>query len=366
MRIRPKIIFGFSTIFIVAFAVSSYVAHITIESSLISSGLADKQKDMILNEVKISVGIASVVIVIFTVLTMFWVSSRIALPIKQLDFQLKSQNVGKHLKNIEIKRNRIDKDDEINEVIYTINLMIDHINELELKKEESLAIISHELKTPLASMVGFSQILQNPEIQGKLNPTQEKAIKIINKNVSNLKVMITDILDFQKIDLEKINYQYTNVDITKLLEKVIRNLEKYMYKKQITFLCHDSGKIFVTTDRDRIEHIFEHLVLNAVDFVPEKGGRIEIGARIIEKNEVLFYVKDNGPGIPVEKQKELFKKSPPEEIISRKHGGTGLGLAICKGMIEGLGGKIWAESEQGKGSVFYFTLPKEVKNEENK
>jgi signal transduction histidine kinase len=316
----------------------------------------------VLNEVGISVGITSAVIGISVVFAIFWVSLRIALPIKELDSQLKSQHIGKKLRNIEIKRNRIDKDDEINEVIYTINSMINQINELERKKEDTLAIISHELRTPLASMLGFSQILQKPEIQGQLNPTQTKAIKIINKNVVNLKVMIMDILDFQKLDLEKMSFQYAHVDITELFEKLMNNYKKYMDEKQIEFYS-DSGKIFVTTDRERIEHVFDHLILNAVDFVPDKGGRIEIGSRIIEKNEVLFYVKDNGIGISVEKQEDLFKKSPPDETISRKHGGTGLGLAICKGIVEGLGGKIWVESEEGKGSVFYFVLPKEVKNE---
>ena len=357
MKVRPKIVFCFSLIFVVAFVVSSYVAHITIESSLLSSGLSDIQTTLVLNEVGNLIGVASLVIGIGAILTMFWVSSRIASPIKQLDSQLRSQKVGKKLRNIEISRNRIDQDDEINEVIYTINSIINQINELENKKDESLAILTHELKTPLAAMLGFAQVLQKPKVLGELNPKQVKAIKIINKNVTNLKVMITDILEFQKLDLNKMRFEYTNFPITRLLEKLFDIHRIYLQEKQIEYLYLSPGKIFAKSDKDKIEHVFDHLILNAVDFVPEKGGRIEIGGKT-KDNEILFYVQDNGPGVSEEKQKELFKKSPPDKTITRTHGGVGLGLPLCKGIINALGGKLWVESEPDKGSIFYFTIPK--------
>jgi len=362
MKIRPKIILCFSLIFVVAFIISSYLAHITIESSLLGSGLSDMQTVSVLNEVGTSVGIASAVIGIIAMFTMFWVSSRIAFPIKQLDLQLRSQHVGKKLRNIKIARNQIDRDDEISEVIYTINSMINQINDLEEEEDNSLAIITHELKTPLASILGFSQLLQKPEKMGEITPKQGKVLEIINRNVTNLKDMITDILEYQKLDLEKITFAYTYVDVSKLFEKLLNNYQKHMHEKQIEFRYSPSAKIFTKTDRDRIEQVFNHLILNAVDFVPQKEGRIEIGAKSKDM-EIIFYVKDNGIGIPVEKQQELFKKNPPDKIISRSHGGTGLGLAICKGIIKGLGGKIWVESEQGKGTTFYFTIPKLGENE---
>jgi signal transduction histidine kinase len=362
MKVRPKIIICFSAIFVAAFVLSSYLAHITIESSLLSSGLSNMQTASVLNEVGTSIGIVSAVIGIIVILTMFWVSSRIAFPIRQLDSKLKSQHVGQKLRNIEIKRNSIDRDDEISEVIYTINSMINQINELEEKTDDSLAIVTHELKTPLASILGFSQLLQKPEKMGQITPKQEKVLKIINRNVSNLKVMITDILEYHKLNLEKMIFAYTYVDVTKLLEKLITSHQKYMHAKQIEFLYSISEKIFTKTDRERIALVFNHLILNAVDFVPQKEGKIEIGAKI-KDGEIIFYVKDNGKGIPIEIQEELFEKALPDKTISRIHGGTGLGLAICKGIIRGLGGKIWAISGQGKGTVFYFTIPKVGENE---
>jgi len=362
MKVRPKMVLCFSLIFVVAFVTSSYLAHFTIESSLLGSGLSNMQTASILNEVGTSVGIASIAIGTVAILAMFWVSSRIAFPIRQLDSKLKSQHVGGKLRKIEIKRNRIDKDDEISEVIYTINSMINQINALEEKTDNSLAIITHELKTPLASILGFSQLLQKPEKMGEITPKQEKALKIINRNVSNLKVMITDILEYHKLNLEKMIFAYTYVDVTELLEKLLNNHQKYMHEKQIEFLYSVPEKIVTKTDRERIELVFDHLILNAVDFVPQKDGKIEIGAKIKE-GEIIFYVKDNGKGIPVEIQEELFEKALPDKTISRIHGGTGLGLAICKGIINGLGGKIWAISGQGKGTVFYFTIPKVGENE---
>ena len=362
MKVRPKIILCFTLIFVVAFVASSYQAHITIESSLLSSGLSDTQTASILNEVGTLVGIASLTIGIGAILTMLWVSSRIAWPIKQLDFQLKSLQIGKKLRTIEIKRNRIDQDDEINDVIYTINSMIYQINKLEEEKDDRLAVITHELKTPLSAVLGFAQVMQKPKVMGELNPKQEKALKIINKNVTNLKVMIADLLDYHKLDLNKMRYEYAYIDIPKLLEKLLDTHQKYMEEKQIEYLTSTPGKIYTTTDRERLEHVFDHLILNAVDFVPQKGGKIEIGAQT-KDGEILCYVKDNGIGIPVKKQEDLFKKPPPDRTITRKHGGRGIGFAVCKGIINGLGGKIWIESEHAKGSIFYFTIPIREKNE---
>jgi len=363
MKIRPKLVLSFSLIFIIAFVVSSYVVHTTIQSSLQNSGMSDEEATNLLGEIGTSIGITSAFIGAVAILVVFGVSARIALPMRQLDSQLKSQHLGKRLHEIKIKRGSIDKDDEINQVISTINSMTERLNELEEKKEEELAIITHELKTPLASMVGFTQLLQKPKIVGELNPQQIKSLKIIDKNANLLKSMIIDLLDAQKLDLEKMRIEHTHVDITELIEHIVDSHQKAMQEKQIQFITTTQGKISLTTDRFRLEQVFDHLILNAIDFVP-KGGKIEIGAQAKDK-EIIFYVKDNGVGIPLERQKDLFKKfTELDRFITRRHGGTGLGLSICKGLINAQGGKIWVESEPSKGAAFYFTLPKLKKNEQ--
>jgi len=364
MKLRPKLILTFSMIFVIAFTILSYNAHTTIESSLLSSGLSDEQVASILSEIGISTLIISTIIGTSAVLAVFWVSSRIALPLRKLDSNLKSQRVGHLLKNIEIKRNSIDKDDEISQVANSINLMINRLNKLELKKEELLAIITHELKTPLSSMLGFAQILEKPKMIGELNPKQQKSIKIINRNVSDLKTMIINLLDSQKLDLQKMRFEFTHVDITKLLEECESHYQNLLQEKQIQFVTSTKEKISATTDRGRLQQVFDHLILNAMDFVPNEGGKIEIGAKTKDDN-IIFYVKDNGIGISSERQKDLFKRFfELDKSIVRRHGGTGLGLSICKGIINGLKGKIWVESEPDKGATFYFSIPKMRKKTE--
>jgi len=130
MKIRPKLVLTFSVIFVIAFAVSSYVAHTTMASSLINSGLSDEQTASILGEIRTSIIVTSVIIGAIAILIVFGVSTRIASPISTLSKKLMAQRIGERLRNIEIKRNPIDKDDEISEVIYTINSMINRLKEL--------------------------------------------------------------------------------------------------------------------------------------------------------------------------------------------------------------------------------------------
>ena len=110
-------------------------------------------------------------------------------------------------------------------------------------------------------------------------------------------------------------------------------------------------------DHGKLIEILTNLIQNAVDFVPEKSGKIEISCTR-EDDGVLFSVKDNGIGMSSEQQKKLFTKFyQVDTSATRKHGGTGLGLSICKGFVESMGGKIWVKSEPSHGSVFYFTIP---------
>ena len=131
---------------------------------------------MILTDIGTSIGIASAVIGIVAIMIVFLVSSRIANPISSLSNKLKDQNLDQKLRNIEIKRDRIDQDDEISEVVYTINSMIDRLNELEEKKDTFLSMISHELKIPASVIIGFTKVLLKPEMSGELNPKQKNLL----------------------------------------------------------------------------------------------------------------------------------------------------------------------------------------------
>ena len=127
--------------------------------------------------------------------------------------------------------------------------------------------------------------------------------------------------------------------------------------KQVQLIISKDKISTFKSDQNRILQVLSALLSNAVEYVPENNGRIDLDVKETD-DRIIFSVKDNGIGIYKENQKLLFKKFYQIDTShTRKHGGTGLGLAICKGIVEGLGGMIWVESEVGKGTVFYFSVP---------
>ena len=239
----------------------------------------------------------------------------------------------------------------------------EELKKLDESKDHFAGMMSHELKTPLTPIVGWCQALKNPKIMGALLPKQLQAIDTILTNAKRLQVLIGDMLDAQKLGMNKMRFDHKYVDVAELMNYMIKNLQSTMESKQIQFINSTKEKLLLKSDRARIEQVLNNLILNAVDFVPKAEGRIEISAQT-KDNEVLFFVKDNGIGIPKIKHVNLFKEFYQiDTSATRKHGGSGLGLAICKGIVLALGGKIWLESEEHKGATFYFTIPKDAKND---
>ena len=232
------------------------------------------------------------------------------------------------------------------------------LKEVDRLKEEFSSMITHELKTPLVPIKGYCKMLKDPDMFGEVNEEQLEAINEIDDNSNRLEQLIADILDAQKLDMKKLAFKKDEIDVAEMMNKITKDMVIIMKDKKIEFVNSTNGeKINLIADRNRIIQVVTNLIKNAVDFVPENNGRIEIGGKP-ENSGILFYVKDNGIGIPKEKQKSLFKKFfQVDSSQKRKHGGTGLGLTICKGLVEGQGGKIWAESEEGKGTDFYFSIP---------
>lgn len=285
-------------------------------------------------------------------IAVYMLSDRITRPINDFARKCRNQDVS-DLQLI----NPIGKDKEINQVIDAFNEMIERVNAVEKQKDEFASMVTHELKSPLTPIIGWCQTLKNPKLIGQLNSKQLNAVDVIQRNAKRLLQLVGDILDVQKLDLNKMKFDSQPVDVDDLLNYMYNNLQNVMAQKNITQINSTKEQLTVRSDRNRIEQVLNNLILNAVDFVPSEGGKIEYGAQS-KGDEVLFYVKDNGTGISPEKQKNLFHKFYQiDTSVTRKHGGSGLGLAISKGIIESLGGKIWIESELGKGASFYFTIP---------
>ena len=152
-------------------------------------------------------------------------------------------------------------------------------------------------------------------------------------------------------------YEIEELSSKDILAECIKTHSPAMTDKKIQFFNSSAEDIKIKGDKRRILEAYTNLILNAHDFVPNEG-KIEIGVTNGD-SEVTFFCKDNGEGIPKEKQDQLFKKyGQVKSDAKRKFGGTGLGLAVAQELVEGMNGRIWLESEEGKGATFFFTIPK--------
>jgi signal transduction histidine kinase len=241
-----------------------------------------------------------------------------------------------------------------------------HVLEVERSKEEFVSMISHELKTPLVPIKGYSEMLLNPGVLGDLNDEQRKAVKAVLNGTEKLDTLVGDMLDVFKLDMNKMAFSMTDVEAKKLVEKTIFDMKSIAEENQVE-LRAEAGGLQVFCDPNRVEQVLANLIKNSVDFVPARDGRVVIRvekARSMqnivgnEKEMAVFSVEDNGPGIPADKVDNIFKKFYQiDASVTRKHGGTGLGLVICKGIVERHGGKIWVDTSYKNGACLKFTLP---------
>ena len=222
-------------------------------------------------------------------------------------------------------------------------------------KSNFTSMVSHELRTPLSAIKeGIGIVLDG--ITGKINRKQKDLLQTSKRNVDRLTRLINDILDFQKLDSGMMQFDIQENDINDTVREVSKIMGKLTKQKKLSFSIELQPYLpKVRFDRDKIIQVLTNLINNAIKFT-EKGG---IAIKTEQGNNIIHVmVEDTGPGIRKGDLSKLFQAfqqlGAPRE---RKPGGTGLGLAICKEIIERHRGKIWAESEYGKGSIFHFILP---------
>ncbi|MFB6343434.1 ATP-binding protein [Saccharicrinis sp. FJH62] len=224
-------------------------------------------------------------------------------------------------------------------------------------KSTFLANMSHEIRTPLNSITGFSELIQDED----LTPEERQDMcRIIEKNSNQLLKLVNDIIEISKIESEQIKLIFRNFDINHLMNELVQEIELDMYRKRkiLPFKVSKGTKegFLFSSDEFRIKQIFQHLLDNALKFTSE--GEIEFGYEVLEQsNEVEFFVRDTGIGIPADKQDSIFELFRQlDESSTRKYGGTGLGLSICKRLVTALEGKMWVESKANEGATFRFRL----------
>ncbi len=231
----------------------------------------------------------------------------------------------------------------------------EHAEESDRLKSAFLANMSHEIRTPMNGILGFSELLKEPNLNGE---EQQKYIRIIEKSGARMLNIINDIVDISKIEAGLMKIDSKESNINEQIEYIYTFFKPEVETKGIKLSFKTSltaKEAIINTDREKLYAILTNLVKNAIKYT-EKGS-IELGY-IVKNNFLEFYVKDTGIGIPSDRQQAIFERFIQADISDKMaRQGAGLGLAITKSYIEMQGGKIWVVSEEGIGSCFYFTLP---------
>ncbi|MGB2706080.1 MAG: ATP-binding protein [Candidatus Omnitrophota bacterium] len=245
----------------------------------------------------------------------------------------------------------------------TLNMLEDlqeaknNIEEALKIKSEFTSVVSHELRTPLTAIKeGIAIVLDGTA--GKINAEQKDFLNTAKRNVDRLARLINDVLDFQKLEAGRVEFKMEENDINEVVREIEKEMVPVVKEKKLEFSLKLGKKIpKIEFDRDTIIQVLTNLVNNAVKFT-EKGGITVITDYDRKNNAILVSVKDTGLGIRKEDLPRLFQRYEQlEKGKGRKTGGTGLGLAISKEIIKRHNGKIWVESEFGKGASFCFVLP---------
>ena len=228
--------------------------------------------------------------------------------------------------------------------------------ELDHLKDEFVSTVSHELRTPLTSIRAFSEILlDTPDLDQQ---ERENFLQIIVKESERLTRLINDVLDMAKVESGQMDWNIESVRADSLITDAV-NAVYQLYQKRNIDLASDipAATVMLHVDRDRILQVLINMLSNAAKFCEPDTGKVEIGLQV-KSNQVEFYVTDNGPGIDAENKSLVFEKfHQVNDQQTGKPKGTGLGLAISRLIVEHHDGRIWVDSEPGRGSSFRFTLP---------
>lgn len=229
-----------------------------------------------------------------------------------------------------------------------------HAVELSKVKSDFLASMSHELKTPLISINGLSELLlKNLSLDGNV----KERLKIIYRNGKKLLSLINNILEFSKLDSGKIELKKETFFLADLIEEIYPNIEQLSQEKNLNLLIDlpKNKNILLSADKNKLEQIISNLIINAIKFTEQ--GYVKLTAEIVNETDLKISVEDTGIGISQSDKENIFKEfKQVDSSLSRKYSGVGLGLTICSRYLELMNSSLMLESELGKGTKFYFIL----------
>ena len=278
-------------------------------------------------------------------------------PIQRINLRLAAIASGDFSGHVDVA-NR----DELGALALNVNRMNDELQRLykalettSKHKSDFLANMSHELRTPLNAIIGFSQVLREG-ISGDINAKQEEYLDDILTSANHLLALINDVLDLSKVEAGQVELQIATFSLQEALERGVSMVRERATQDGVQVTLHANGSLdTVTGDERRIRQVIFNLLSNAVKFAPA-GGQVDVKTTQ-SSSEVTVSVADTGPGIAAQDLDRIFEEFQQTDVGASQSEGTGLGLALSKRFVEMHGGRIWCDSELGKGSTFWFTLP---------
>jgi signal transduction histidine kinase/SepF-like predicted cell division protein (DUF552 family) len=315
-----------------------------------SDRIERRDQGQVITQAVIGVDIAIFVIVLYTI-------RRSLNPLEKITQALSRVKEGSYGEKIEYAAK-----DEVGELASSFNTMSetirkkeDEAKKIDTAKDEFLAMITHELKTPLVPIQGYSDILLSGHL-GKITEKQKERITIIKSSAASLLQLISDLLDVQKLELGQLKMKIENSDIYDTVTKSIQALQPQAEDEKIS-IVNEISKITIPHDSDRIIQVLTNLIKNSLKAVKPEVGVIRLSSEET-LDELKISISDNGSGIPYDRQAKLFTKFyQADASLTREKGGSGLGLSICKGIIEAHGGKISLQSTPNSGTTVTFSLP---------
>ena len=289
-------------------------------------------------------------------------SARLSKMRKRLEVLVKRRTISLRRKTNQLKKKTKElrqSNIELRKAQTELRKSYKELKKLDIKKNEFISITSHELQTPMTTILGFSQLLNKPEIF-ETTRRRRKYLKIIKSESERLSKLVREMLDLSRIDLGTLKFNIITFDVAELLEEIKIQLEQKAKAKKLKIeINKDKNLPKMNSDREKLEQILINLVSNATKYT-EKG-TITVEAHKQGKN-IQFSVADTGMGIPKKEFSKIFERFYQVGYShGRKTTGAGLGLSICREFVELMGGKIWLTSKVGKGTTFYFTLPIKLK-----
>jgi len=271
--------------------------------------------------------------------------------------------------NLSLESKVVARTSELSEANKALEVSHEKLKGLDRLKSDFVSNVSHELRTPLATIrVSVENLFDG--LAGEVNPTLQRSLTRVKDNADRLTRLITDLLDLSRIESGRVEVHLASVPVLPIIQDVLDGFRGMAAQKGLVLAQSHGGEALIAlADRDKLQQVLVNLVGNAVKFTPN-GGAVTVAVKTVtgaggpggrgdeEKGFVEVAVTDTGDGIPPDQLDAIFDKF----YQVRTHGGgktpgTGLGLAIAKSLVELQGGRIWVESEVGRGSRFVFTLP---------